>query len=117
MNRPWFCLIGISSACRSYLDAVNRPLIVLRSVVVALLLSLAATSPARGLEDCSLIQRLMNTLGASMARNRMLIAASQQTGDNKAQAEQASELLARQTRNYRDLREDFERNRCGRGWE
>ena len=52
-----------------------------------------------------------------MARNRMLIAASQQTGDNKAQAEEASALLSRQTRNYRDLREDYERNRCGRDWE
>ena len=89
----------------------------LRPVVVALVLSLAATAPARALEDCSLIKRLMNTLGASMARNRMLIAASQQTGDNKAQAEEASALLSRQTRNYRDLREDYERNRCGRDWE
>ena len=59
----------------------------------------------------------MNTLGASMARNRMLIAASQQTGDNKAQAEEASALLSRQTRNYRELREDYERSRCGRDWE
>ena len=59
----------------------------------------------------------MNTLGASMARNRMLIAASQQTGDNKTQAEEASTLLSRQNRNYRDLREDYGRNRCGRGWE
>ena len=59
----------------------------------------------------------MNTLGASMARNRMLIASSQQTGDNKAQAEQASELLSRQTSNYRELREDYERKRCGRDWE
>ena len=69
------------------------------------------------LEDCSLIKRLMNTLGASMARNRMLIAASQQTGENKAEAEEASAMLARQTRDYRDLREDYERNRCGHGWE
>ena len=52
-----------------------------------------------------------------MARNRMLIAASQQTGDNKAKAEEASALLSRQTRNYRELREDYERNRCGRDWE
>ena len=88
-----------------------------RPVVVALVLSLAATAPARALEDCSLIKRLMNTLGASMARNRMLIATSQHTGDNKTQAEEASTLLSRQNRNYRDLREDYERNRCGRDWE
>ena len=88
-----------------------------RPVVVALVLSLMATAPARALEDCSLIKRLMNTLGASMARNRMLIAASQQTGDNKAQGEEASALLSRQNRNYRELREDYERNRCGRDWE
>ena len=88
-----------------------------RPVVVALVLSLAAPGPVLALDDCSLIKRLMNTLGASMARNRMVIAASQQTGDNKDQAEEASAMLSRQTRNYRDLREDYERNRCGHGWE
>ena len=93
------------------------PSVVLRPLVVALVLSLSFAGSVHALEDCSLIKRLMNTLGASMARNRMLIAASQQTGENKAQAEQASELLSRQTSNYRDLREDYERNRCGRDWE
>ena len=93
------------------------PSVVLRPVVVALVLLLSSAGSVHALEDCSLIKRLMNTLGASMARNRMLIAASQQTGDNKAQVEQASELLSRQTSNYRDLREDYERNRCGRDWE
>ena len=93
------------------------PFVVLRSVVVALVLLLSSAGSVHALEDCSLIKRLMNTLGASMARNRMLIAASQQTGENKVQAEQASELLSRQTSNYRDLREDYERNRCGRDWE
>ena len=93
------------------------PSVVLRSVVVALVLLLSSAGSVHALEDCSLIKRLMNTLGASMARNRMLIAASQQTGDNKVQAEKASELLSRQTSNYRDLREDYERNRCGRDLE
>ena len=93
------------------------PTVVLRPVVVALVLLLSSAGSVHALEDCSLIKRLMNTLGASMARNRMLIAASQQTGDNKDQAEQASELLSRQTSNYRELREDYERNRCGRDWE
>ena len=59
----------------------------------------------------------MNTLGASMARNRMVIAASQHIGDNKAQADEASALLAQQSRDYQDLREDYERIRCGRDWE
>ena len=94
-----------------------RPSVVLRPVVVALVLLLSSAGSVHALEDCSLIKRLMNTLGASMARNRMVIAASQQTGDNKTQVEQASELLSRQTSNYRDLREDYERNRCGHGWE
>mgnify|MGYP006245085345 FL=1 len=93
------------------------PSVVLRPLVVALVLSLSSAGSVHALEDCSLIKRLMNTLGASMARNRMLIASSQQTGENKAQAEAASELLSRQTRNYRELREDYERNRCGRDWE
>ena len=93
------------------------PSVVLRPVVVALVLLLSSAGSVHALEDCSLIKRLMNTLGASMARNRMLIAASQQTGDNEAQAEKASELLSRQTSNYRDLREDYERNRCGRDLE
>ena len=91
--------------------------VVLRPVVVALVLLLSSAGSVHALEDCSLIKRLMNTLGASMARNRMLIAASQQTGDNEAQAEKASELLSRQTSNYRDLREDYGRNRCGRDLE
>ncbi len=81
------------------------------------MLLLSSAGSAHALEDCSLIKRLMNTLGASIARNRILIASSQQTGDNKTEAEQASELLSRQTSNYRDLREDYERNRCGRDWE
>ena len=93
------------------------PSVVLRPVVVALVLLLSSAGSVHALEDCSLIKRLMNTLGASMARNRMLIAASQQTGDNQAQADQASELLSRQNSNYRDLREDYERNRGGRDWE
>ena len=93
------------------------PSVVLRPLVVALVLSLSSAGSVHALQDCSLIKRLMNTLGASMARNRMLIASSQQTGENKAQAEAASELLSRQTRNYRELREDYERNRCGRDWE
>ena len=93
------------------------PSVVLRPLVVALVLSLSSAGSVHALEDCSVIKRLMNTLGASMARNRMLIASSQQTGENKAQAEAASELLSRQTRNYRELREDYERNRCGRDWE
>jgi hypothetical protein len=90
---------------------------VLRPIVVALVLSLTSPAAVHALEDCSLIKRMMNTIGASMARNRMVIAASQQTGENKAQAEEASAMLSRQTRNYRDLREDYERNRCGHGWE
>ena len=94
-----------------------HPSVVFRPVIVVLVLSLSSAGSVHALEDCSLIKRLMNTLGASMARNRMLIAASQQTGDNKDQAEQASELLSRQTSNYRELREDYERNRCGRDWE
>ena len=93
------------------------PFVVLRPVVAALILSLAATLSSRALEDCSQIKRLMNTLGVSMARNRMVIAASQHTGDNKLQADEASALLARQSRNYRDLRDDYERYRCGRDWE
>lgn len=96
---------------------LSRSFVVLRPVVVALVLSLSSASAVHALDDCSLIKRMMNTIGASMARNRMLIAASQQTGENKVQADQASELLSRQTRNYRDLREDYERNRCGRDWE
>ena len=91
--------------------------VVLRTVVVALVLSLSPAGDVHALDDCSLIKRLMNTLGASMARNRMVIAASQYTGDNKAQADEASALLARQSRDYRDLREDYERIRCGRDWE
>ena len=89
----------------------------LRSVVALMALLLSAPSSVHALEDCSLITRMMNTIGASMARNRMLIASSVQTGDNKEAAEEASALLSRQTRNFRELREDYVRNRCGNDWE
>ncbi len=59
----------------------------------------------------------MNTLGASMARNRMLIASSEASGENQEQAEQASELLARQSKDFRELREDYVRNQCGDDWD
>ena len=39
-----------------------------------------------------------------MARNRMLIAASQETGENREQAEAASAQLSRQSRDFRELR-------------
>ena len=59
----------------------------------------------------------MNTLGASMARNRMLIASSEASGENQEQAEQASALLARQSKDFRELREDYVRNQCGDDWD
>ena len=52
-----------------------------------------------------------------MARNRMLIASSMASGENQAQAEQASELLARQSKDFRELREDYVRNQCGDDWD
>lgn len=59
----------------------------------------------------------MNTLGASMARNRMLIASSEASGENQEQAEQASALLSRQSKDFRELREDYVRNQCGDDWD
>lgn len=52
-----------------------------------------------------------------MARNRMLIASSMASGENQAQAEQASALLARQSKDFRELREDYVRNQCGNDWD
>tara|TARA_B100001939_G_scaffold237681_1_gene205134 strand:+ start:219 stop:491 length:273 start_codon:yes stop_codon:yes gene_type:complete len=90
---------------------------VFRSFAVAAAFSLLVSSPAQALDDCGLIKRLMNTLGASMARNRMLIASSEASGENQEQAEQASELLARQSKDFRELREDYVRNQCGDDWD
>ena len=73
--------------------------------------------PAQALDDCGLIKRLMNTLGASMARNRMLIASSEASGENQEQAEQASDLLGRQSKDFHELREDYVRNQCGDDWD
>ena len=53
----------------------------------------------------------------SMARNRMLIAASQETGENREQADAASAQLSRQSRDFRELREDYVRNKCGNAWD
>ncbi|MGB1195686.1 MAG: hypothetical protein ACPG3W_03285 [Synechococcus sp.] len=91
--------------------------VVVQSFVLAVLVVLLVPTPARAVDDCGLIKRLMNTLGASMARNRMLIAASQASGDNPQQAEEASALLARQTKDFRELREDYVRNQCGDDWD
>ena len=89
----------------------------LRSFSAVLLLLVWAPPSAEAFEDCSLITRMMNSIGASMARNRMLIAASQETGENREQADAASAQLSRQSRDFRDLREDYVRNRCGNAWD
>ena len=78
---------------------------------------MGASPSAETFEDCSLITRMMNSIGASMARNRMLIAASQETGENREQAEVASAQLSRQSRDFRELREDYVRNKCGNAWD
>lgn len=91
--------------------------VVFRSFAVAAAFSLLVSPPARALDDCGLIKRLMNTLGSSMARNRMLIASSMASGENQAQAEEASALLARQSKDFRELREDYVRNQCGNDWD
>ena len=94
---------------------VNK--VVVQSFALAVVLSLLVPTPARAVDDCGLIKRLMNTLGASMARNRMLIASSQASGENPQQAEEASALLARQSKDFRELREDYVRNQCGDDWD
>jgi len=91
--------------------------VVVQSFVLAMAVLLLVPTPARAVDDCGLIKRLMNTLGASMARNRMLIAASQASGDNVQQAEEASALLARRSEGFRELREDYVRDQCGDDWD
>ena len=98
-----------------WLEDVN--VVVVRSFALVVMVSLLVPRSARAVDDCGLIKRLMNTLGASMARNRMLIASSQASGDNVQQAEEASALLARQSKDFRELREDYVRNRCGDDWD
>ena len=75
-----------------WLEDVN--VVVVRSFALVVMVSLLVPMSARAGDDCGLIKRLMNTLGASMARNRMLIASSQASGDNVQQAEEASALLS-----------------------
>ncbi|NDD46384.1 MAG: hypothetical protein EBZ29_08765 [Synechococcaceae bacterium WB9_4xC_028] len=84
----------------------------MRLFLAPLLFALAAGSPALAFNDCTQIRRLMQSMGASMARNRALIAESQASGKNPARAEQASQMLTRQTSGYRELRADYERLNC-----
>ena len=88
-----------------------------RFFALAAAFSFLVSPPAQALDDCGLITRLMNALGASMARNRMLIASSVASGENQEQAEEASSLLARQSKDFRELREDYVRNQCGNDWD
>ncbi|QNI49109.1 hypothetical protein SynA1825c_02420 [Synechococcus sp. A18-25c] len=90
---------------------------VVRSCLAVLLLLVGASPSVEAFEDCSLITRMMNSIGASMARNRMFIAASQETGENREQADAASAQLSRQSRDFRELREDYVRNKCGNAWD
>ena len=98
-----------------WLEDVN--VVVVRSFALVVMVSLLVPMSARAVDDCGLIKRLMNTLGASMARNRMLIASSQASGDNVQQAEEASALRSRQSKHFRELREDYVRKRCGDDWD
>lgn len=73
------------------------------------LLSHAAVSAEE--ETCRLYQRVMNNLGVSMSRHRLLISS---TEDRKI-IDAATTELEHQTSKYRRIKRQFYRERC-QGW-
>ena len=73
---------------------------------------LVSSSSANANDYCNLYQRVMNNLGVSMSRYRLIVASSE---DPKEQ-ELASAELSRHTNEYRRIKRHFNQERCGRGW-
>ena len=62
-------------------------------------------------DNCRLFQRVMNNLGVSMSRYRMIIASSH----DPEEQELASAELRRHTSEYRRIKRQFNQERCN-GW-
>ena len=73
---------------------------------------LVSSSSAHAGDNCSLYQRVMNNLGVSMSRYRLIVSSSE---DPKVQ-ELASAGLSRHTKEYRRIKRQFNQERCGGGW-
>lgn len=69
--------------------------------------------PAYGISECELIEKVMNTLGRDMARNRYIIS----TSNDHALQQQASDDLAQLTSSYRDAKRQYKEAKCKRIWD
>ena len=63
-------------------------------------------------DECSFIKGVMNKLGREMSINRQIVAAQASTD----RGEQASRALAKQTKDYRLAKEQYEKADCGDAW-
>ena len=63
-------------------------------------------------DECSFIKGVMNRLGREMSINRQIVAAQARSD----RGEQASRALAKQTKDYRLAKEQYEKADCGDAW-
>ena len=73
---------------------------------------LVSSSSANANDNCTHYQHVMNNLGVSMSRYRLIVSSLE---DPKAQ-EFASAELSRHTNEYRRIKRQFNQERCGGGW-
>ena len=63
-------------------------------------------------DECSFIKGVMNKLGREMSINRQIVAAQANTD----RGEQASQALAKQTKDYRLAKQQYEKADCSDAW-
>ena len=67
---------------------------------------------SEGIDECKIINQVLNRLGKSMAINRMIIA----SGGDQTRVEEASAELAAQTKSYRATKRQRSKAGCD-GWD
>ena len=87
-------------------------------LLVPILLTMTASLIARperasgeGIDECKIINQVLNRLGHAMAINRMIIA----SGSDSVKVEKASAELAEQTKSYRKTKKQRSKAGCD-GW-
>ena len=80
-------------------------------IIHACLVFLIIPCRAHAEDNCRLYRRVMNNLGVSMSRYRLIVASS----DDPEAQELASAELRRHTAEYRRIKRQFNQERCD-GW-
>ena len=83
-----------------------------RLVLFVVVLVSTMPSAKAQFDECSFIKGVMNKLGREMSINRQIVAA--QAGSDRG--EQASQALAKQTKDYRLAKQQYEKADCSDAW-